>query len=275
MIGFLEGFLNCTIDSNLDLPTWCPNFNAGRDQAEAGFAASSDKLDAKIQDVLRPPTKPRVTTDIWMQASAILIDEVDFTVTVIPPVELVGELYRTCDFTTPWRLWHHVYQIQCNNWFKAMIDLVSHPEINLCADKVKWLCRMLWFSRDIDIDGEKISETFQKGLDLDALDLKTTSRNSMSMEELVRIDPGFLLSYLLTRNYGKYYLVTKQGRIGLSMKPATPGDQLCYIPGGNYIQILSPTCDRYIASASIHGLIDDALLQVVGSQPVWTSITLQ
>lgn len=72
---------------------------------------------------------------------------------------------------------------------------------------------------------------------------------------------------------GKNWFVTKQGRIGYSAKPAHLDDRICYIPGGRYFQILSPSCDRYVTTAYVDDL-EDALSDALKTDDLWKRVKL-
>lgn len=73
-----------------------------------------------------------------------------------------------------------------------------------------------------------------------------------------------------------YVFKTAAGRYGYSPRLPSPGDRICLVPGGQLLHIISASeTTRYKGAASVHGLMDDNLLNTVqDSEERFEDITL-
>lgn len=101
---------------------------------------------------------------------------------------------------------------------------------------------------------EDFESSFRKTRD-EALDLLEGIGSSRQKAE----DFVAVLLYVMFLKRGRYFFVTQAGRIGFSPKQTLPGQQICYFPGGRFLQVLSPPYDEYITSASVDGFMGTEL----------------
>ncbi len=85
-----------------------------------------------------------------------------------------------------------------------------------------------------------------------------------------------LMSLLTIYASGRYVFRTTRGRLGFALSATQPGDQICFVPGGDNLHVISPHHRRYVAPACVEGLMDDALLDVLPSEErYWQDFRLE
>lgn len=274
VMHFLENMLCYEDNPNLDLPSWCPDFTAKR-WSKKGLLAQLNAHDDLKGEPLHPPIMPYITDQMCMLALVVLLDEVEHTVAIVPAEQICEEWWRALRFgnmENVGQMWLDLYPMECSAWFGAVLNLLSHDQIRHSTEKIQWLRQKLWRSIKGDMDEQAIFEILQKGAKFASHGAPEGKVLDPCIEHTG--DSNSLLLSALIWNPEKYFLVTRQGRIGYSLKPTRPGDRICYIPGGRALQIVSKDYNEYIAPANVHGLMRNALLEAVGSSPVWTTVTL-
>ena len=73
---------------------------------------------------------------------------------------------------------------------------------------------------------------------------------------------------------GQYFFITHGGRIGYSAHPASPNDCVCFIPGGQFLHVLSPGLDRYVAAASVPDFMGSDIVEILKTEDSWQRVTL-
>lgn len=88
---------------------------------------------------------------------------------------------------------------------------------------------------------------------------------SLSIEERTRATTFIAgVAFALTKMLqGQFIFKTVNGRYGHSPKRPSPGDHICLVPGGKLLHIISADRSRYVTTASVHGLMDDDLLDLI------------
>ncbi|KAK4963675.1 hypothetical protein LTR10_001306 [Elasticomyces elasticus] len=74
-------------------------------------------------------------------------------------------------------------------------------------------------------------------------------------------------------NNGRFFFRSKAGRIGYSPQPTRPGDQICFVGGGNYLHVLSVGLSSWVTYTSLEGLGNQKILQMVRTQ-AWRNFEL-
>lgn len=69
------------------------------------------------------------------------------------------------------------------------------------------------------------------------------------------------LTRLPPANDGRYYFLTISGRFGIAPIAPQPGDQICFVPGAQFLNILSSNCRKHVAFAFVEGLMGDTPLE--------------
>lgn len=70
---------------------------------------------------------------------------------------------------------------------------------------------------------------------------------------------------VLLHQCGRHIFRTSSGRLGYAPLPVSRGDNICFIPGGQLLHVLSHDCTKHVALAHVEGFMDEDLLKVVAT----------
>lgn len=84
-----------------------------------------------------------------------------------------------------------------------------------------------------------------------------------------------MVQVLFYRHHERYYFRTESGKMGFAPQPVQAGDILCYIPGGQYLHVISKDEDQYASFAFVDGLMQDGLLELADEDQAWETFSLR
>ena len=261
-ITLLEDF-NHNRKSICELPSWCPDFSA---QNEDPIYLPRAVL-CSLEKVTVPKPGPLGQVSVALNSNVIAVSgfQLDSVVKACSALfaksssqSLVRKLYQpqleeqfltlaSSGETLTW--FDEVYSLFLNGKVKAYDDL---------ADK------FLRLSFTVDPSDSLPPATIRSYLDklrvfclnaqtyLQELPLSSAADKSTMWYKQMKIY-GMLVSI----NRLRVLFLTSSGRLGIATAVPTIGDQLCAIPGGAYLQILSADGKRFVGSAWVDGLTGD------------------
>lgn len=81
---------------------------------------------------------------------------------------------------------------------------------------------------------------------------------------------------ILSRQSSRYLFETTSGQIGLSTQRPTPGSHIVLPPGCFHLYMLTRDCTQYSGCASLPGVSDDDLLNLVNArEDMWEVVQLR
>ena len=260
----LEEYINTPKTRVKDLPYWCPDLSNGEWDVEA-----KSVTDPLISDLAFEAFQKFASVS-WGQDNNIMnvvgmrIDRIERSADVKAPH--LDEL-KSLDSNTPQEVSIATcFQEATQKWLEQMSEVFVSKNIHASQS---WL--EMYFYKDqvllkpqepVDTLHAKFNETLRCCEQIQAQDIKTLheamDKLEISPTELQRIVMDIVNG--VTGHGSKILFLTASGRVGFSAAPTLPGDNICLIPGGKYLQVLSSDCRRHITCASVEGLMGDSLL---------------
>ena len=251
----------CVITSNArfkDLPHWCPDFSNGEWDVEAKsvtdpvlsdsvkgafrkFASVCSSLESNVMDVL-----------------GMRVDRIERSADLKAPH--FRELRSLDSNTTDDVFMRILFQRATQEWLEQMNRIfVSNDH----ASQI-WLKKYFFHKSQEPIENKhaRYNDILRCCQQIRAHDIGTLPE---AVDKL-KISPADMIHYVASILSGvsghgsKIFFLTASGRVGFSSALTQSGDNICLIPGGNYLQVLSSDCGRHIGCASVEGLMGDSLL---------------
>ena len=259
---FCQLLEECTITPKTqvkDLPTWCPDFSNGEWDVEAKCYTDPLIFDSALEAFKKFANVKCGQEDSIMSVVGMRLDRIEQSADVPPPnssdfESLDSSLPQEAFIATCFGGATHTWLKQMREIFVSKDNQVSHP----------WLENYFFPKPQESVDSlhARFNEILRCCGQIQAQSIKTfdeiMDKLDISPAELQRIVMDTIQGSI--RHGSKMFFLTASGRMGFSASPTRPGDNICLIPGGQYLQVLSSDCRRYISCASVEGLMGDSLL---------------
>lgn len=275
-----------------NLPSWCPDFRLKNhmrfysfDLSHEGLASFKPSLSSEANQLLQRSAKLSVRQDTKIMAiSGLRLNVIkEATVTALNTGEGWSKRYKFANrdvcsniirfFKGDDELSHSV---------RLTLEVELHPghrdlfKLVFGMNSLQWLREMHSFcsaireecnSQEQLLDLLLYGSNFDKRYKVNLEDL-TTFCEQVHLQGIETLEEAAqkldiaksrcwviwsnMNNFLMTQS-NRYFLRTASDRIGLAFKNVQSGDQICFIPGGRYLHVLSSDCSRYIGRTLVDG----------------------
>ncbi|KAK3621070.1 hypothetical protein LTR56_022996 [Elasticomyces elasticus] len=255
-------------DSTNDLPSWCPDLSRMAQHISEWPSPPPEPLSDEVRRAANPMKSLAFVSCDKIRVAGVVLDEVEESAT------LAAYASTTKDHTSSKNMACSYFNDHYEQWRHEMAVLFPRRDVL----QQRW--EQGYFYADLHVassDQKRKCAEYRLGCrhvrskHVKSMLAESGAANANASEDVYDSMLSNVVGYSM--NNGRFFFRSKAGRIGYSPQPTRPGDQICFVGGGNYLHVLSAGLSSWVTYASLEGLGNQKILQMIRTQ-AWRNFEL-
>ncbi|KAK5698661.1 hypothetical protein LTR97_006308 [Elasticomyces elasticus] len=248
--------------STSDLPSWCPDLSRMAQHILGWPFQPPEPLSDVVRRAVNPMKSLAFVSCDKVRVAGVVLDEVEESAT------LAAYASTTKDHTSSKNMACSYFNDHYEQWRDEMAALFP-PRNNI---QQRW--EEGYFYADLHVASSdqkrkcaeyRLACRHVRSKHVKSMLAVSGAANADASEDVYDSMLSNVVGYSM--NNGRFFFRSKAGRIGYSPQPTRPGDQICFVGGGNYLHVLSAGLSSWVTYASLEGLDNQKILQMVLTRP--------